>query len=124
MTHAGSQSREQSGSPDSAEHKTIFQKQLKLLVEVKRAVPSKVALTPHELAELLLQAHYIPQGCFPYRVGQTCLFCYTDCSRFYYFRFAKEGTRMRLVRFWLMDHQVPPTENQYYSHMQFLHREM
>ena len=81
-------------------------------------------------------------------MGPTCLFCYTDCSRVYYFRlptlktslrwfcnctscdtvlcnatyrFAKEGTRMRLVRSWLMDHLVPLTENQYYSHMQFLH---
>ena len=64
----------------------ILQKQLKLLVEVKRAIPSRVALTPYELSELFLQAHYILQGCSGYCVGQTCLFCYTDCSRFYYFR--------------------------------------
>ena len=64
----------------------ILQKQLKLLVEVKRAVPSRVALTPYELSELFLQAHYILQGYSDYCVRKTCLFCYTDCSRFYYFR--------------------------------------
>ena len=60
----------------------LLQKHLKVLVEVKRAIPPKIALTPHDLVELLLQAFYVMQGFSSFRVRRNCLFCYTDCIRF------------------------------------------
>ena len=58
-----------SASGDSNLVLLILQKHLKLLVEVKCAVPSKVALTPCKLAELFLQAYYVLQilciSCWP-----------------------------------------------------------
>ena len=75
-----------SASDDSNLVLLFLQAQLKLVIEVKRAVPATRQLVPKDLCELLLQSFYVLQGFSLRHVSASCMFCLTDCSRYHYFR--------------------------------------